>query len=176
MRAWIVDPSAYTPPYDHALSAALADAGADVELITSEFAYGAVPPAENYTVRQAFYRHARGAPGGRLRRVMKLAEHVPDMLRLRRAAARDAPTSSTSSGSASPGSIAGSCPTAQGPHRPRSPAARAAARPGESPARPARADGRRHHPLALRPRAARRASSGSPPSACTSSLTARSPT
>ena len=31
----VVDPAAYTPPYDHALCAALAQAGADVELVTS---------------------------------------------------------------------------------------------------------------------------------------------
>jgi hypothetical protein len=43
MRVHIVDPSAFTPPYDHALSAALAGAGADLELITSRFGYGAVP-------------------------------------------------------------------------------------------------------------------------------------
>ena len=30
-----IDPPAYTPPYDHSLAAALARAGADVELLTS---------------------------------------------------------------------------------------------------------------------------------------------
>jgi hypothetical protein len=43
MRVDVVDPSAYTPPYDHALCAGLARAGADVRLITSRFAYGGVP-------------------------------------------------------------------------------------------------------------------------------------
>src|SRR6185436_2289372 len=75
------DPSAFTPPYDHALCAALARAGADVELATSRFAYGAVPRAEGYAVREAFYRRAPGGPGSRLRRAAKLAQHVPDMLR-----------------------------------------------------------------------------------------------
>ena len=37
MRVQIVDPAAYTPPYDHALSGALARAGAEVELITARF-------------------------------------------------------------------------------------------------------------------------------------------
>jgi glycosyltransferase involved in cell wall biosynthesis len=83
MRAHIVDPSAFTPPYDHALCAALARAGAQVELITSRFAYGAVPEPDGYEVRAVFYRHAPGAPGSALRRVAKLAEHVPDMLRYR---------------------------------------------------------------------------------------------
>ena len=90
MRVDVVDPSAFTPPYDHALSAALARAGADVRLVTSRFAYGSVPAPVGYTVSESFYRHAAGAPGSRLRQASKLAEHVPDMLRYRRAArARD---------------------------------------------------------------------------------------
>ena len=90
----IVDPSAYTPPYDHALCRALAAAGATVELYTSRFAHGEIPPAEGYRRREAFYRLARFAPGARTRRVVKLAEHVPDMLRYRRAAARRSTTPS----------------------------------------------------------------------------------
>ena len=85
MRVQLVDPSAFTPPYDRALAAALARAGAEVELLTSRFLYGPVPEAEGYGVRECFYRRsaARGldAPA---RRAFKLAEHVPDMLRLRR--------------------------------------------------------------------------------------------
>lgn len=87
----VVDPSAFTPPYDRALCAALARAGGDevaVELVTSRFAYGAVPPADGYAVREAFYRWAPGGAGSRARRAAKLAQHVPDMLRYAR---RDAP-------------------------------------------------------------------------------------
>jgi glycosyltransferase involved in cell wall biosynthesis len=87
MRVQIVDPSAFTPPYDHALCSALARAGADVELVTSRFAYGEAPSPDGYRRREYFYRHARGAPGSRARTVAKLAEHVPDMLRYRRLAA-----------------------------------------------------------------------------------------
>ena len=87
MRVQVVDPSAFTPPYDHALCAALARTGAEVELITSRFAYGSVPSAEGFAVRELFYRHARGAPGSRTRTLAKLIEHVPDMLRYRRVAA-----------------------------------------------------------------------------------------
>jgi glycosyltransferase involved in cell wall biosynthesis len=86
MRVHIVDPSAYTPPYDHALCGALAAAGADVELYTSRFAYGALAPPVAYERHELFYRAARFAPGDRTRRTVKLAEHVPDMLRYRRAA------------------------------------------------------------------------------------------
>jgi glycosyltransferase involved in cell wall biosynthesis len=84
----VVDPSAFTPPYDHALAAALARAGAQVELVTSRFAYGEVPRGEGYAVREAFYRLAPGGPGSRGRRAAKLAQHVPDMLRYARRARR----------------------------------------------------------------------------------------
>jgi|SRR5881394_242747 len=90
MRVQLVDPSAFTPPYDRALAAALARGGAEVELLTSRFLYGPVPAAEGYRVRECFYRRSgvRGldAPA---RRAFKLAEHVPDMLRFRRRADAD---------------------------------------------------------------------------------------
>ena len=44
MRVQIVDPPAYTAPYDRSLCAALARAGTDVELVTSRFTHGPVPP------------------------------------------------------------------------------------------------------------------------------------
>jgi glycosyltransferase involved in cell wall biosynthesis len=87
VRVHVVDPSAYTPPYDHALCRALAAAGAEVELFTSHFAYGRVAPADGYLRRELFYRAGPGSPGSRLRTALKLAEHVPDMLRYRRLAA-----------------------------------------------------------------------------------------
>ena len=83
MRVDVIDPSAYTPPYDHALCAALTDAGARVRLITSAFAHGAPPPARGYAVEERFYR---GVPAGRLRMAAKLARHAPDMLATARAA------------------------------------------------------------------------------------------
>jgi glycosyltransferase involved in cell wall biosynthesis len=86
MRVHVVDPSAFTPPYDHALCGALARAGAEVELITSRFAYGDVPAPDGYELRELFYRHARGAAGSRARRAAKLIEHVPNMLSYRRVA------------------------------------------------------------------------------------------
>src|SRR4051794_21509313 len=85
MKVQIVDPSAFTPPYDRALAAALARAGAEVELLTSRFLHGPVPAAQGFRVEEAFYRRssARGldAPA---RRPFKAAEHLPDMLRFRR--------------------------------------------------------------------------------------------
>src|SRR3954453_18431068 len=92
MKVQLVDPSAFTPPYDRALAAALARAGAEVELLTSRFLYGPVPPAEGYRVEELFYRRtaARGldAPA---RLPFKAAEHVGDMLRFRSVAAAGAP-------------------------------------------------------------------------------------
>jgi glycosyltransferase involved in cell wall biosynthesis len=84
MRVSVVDPSAYTWHYDHALCEALAAAGARVELATSRFAYGELPAPSGYVLNECFYRHARGAAGSPLRRATKLLEHVPDMLRFRR--------------------------------------------------------------------------------------------
>jgi glycosyltransferase involved in cell wall biosynthesis len=89
MRIDLVDPSAFTPPYDRALAAALARAGEHVALVTSRFGYGDVPPAEGYRVDERFYRRASGVgrAGSRARLAAKLAEHVPDMMSYARGAA-----------------------------------------------------------------------------------------
>jgi glycosyltransferase involved in cell wall biosynthesis len=84
MKVQLVDPSAFTPPYDRALAGALARCGAEVELLTSRFLYGPVPEPDGYRVRECFYRRSgeRGleAPA---RRALKVAEHLGDMRRLR---------------------------------------------------------------------------------------------
>ncbi|HWC26822.1 MAG TPA: glycosyltransferase [Solirubrobacteraceae bacterium] len=90
MRVDVVDPSAYTPPYDHALCAALARAGARVRLQTSRFGYGPVPDADGYERVERFYRRGGGGAGSRRRFAAKLAWHVPEMLRYARTAARGA--------------------------------------------------------------------------------------
>ncbi len=86
----LVDPSAFTPPYDRALAAALARRGAEVELLTSRFLYGPVPAADGYRVQERFYRRsaARGLET-RGRRPLKLAEHLTDMLAFRRSPGAD---------------------------------------------------------------------------------------
>jgi glycosyltransferase involved in cell wall biosynthesis len=86
VRVHVVDPSSYTPPYDHALCNALSVAGMTVELFTSRFPYGPVAQCDGYVRHEFFYRAALGAPGGRVRMASKLVQHVPDMLRYRRAA------------------------------------------------------------------------------------------
>jgi glycosyltransferase involved in cell wall biosynthesis len=83
MRVHVVDPSAYTPPYDHALCSALAAEGVDVTLYTSRFAYGSVPAPQGYERRESFYPIASRARSAGPRRAIKLFEHVPDMLAYR---------------------------------------------------------------------------------------------
>ena len=65
MRVTVVDPPAYTPPYDHALCAALARRGLDVELATSQFRYGGGARAARATgATECFYRLRAGQRGG----------------------------------------------------------------------------------------------------------------
>jgi glycosyltransferase involved in cell wall biosynthesis len=89
MRVELVDPPAYSPPYDHALASALSRLGASVRLVTSSFAYGEAPAPDGYERDQRFYRHAVGPAGSRLRALSKRAEHPLDMLRYRRATDAD---------------------------------------------------------------------------------------
>jgi glycosyltransferase involved in cell wall biosynthesis len=84
MRVALVDPPAYTPPYDRSLAAALARAGADVELITSHFVHGPVPEAKGYEVVDAFYRRSAERLDSRGRQAFKAFEHISDMARFRR--------------------------------------------------------------------------------------------
>jgi len=89
MRVQLVDPAAYTPPYDHALAAALTRAGAEVELITTRFAHGQVTREPGYAVRELFYPGAAAVSGSeRSRRVIRAFEHLPGMLAQRRLARR----------------------------------------------------------------------------------------
>ncbi len=86
LRVTLLDPSAFTPPYDRSLAAALARAGAEVELLTSRFLYGPVPAPDGYRAdERAFYRRSTGNDGlGRMRLAVKALEHVPGMLAARR--------------------------------------------------------------------------------------------
>src|SRR5918999_889085 len=89
MRVQLIDPSADVLPYDHALAAALARRGTEVELVTSRFVHGTAPARDGYEVSESFYRLAtrlgrRRAP---LRRALKAVEHMPGTVRLRRRAA-----------------------------------------------------------------------------------------
>ena len=84
LRVSLVDPSAFTPPYDRSLAAALARAGADVELLTSRFLYGPVPEPEGYRVSTGFYRRSTAVgKDNRMRLPLKAYEHIPDMVAIR---------------------------------------------------------------------------------------------
>jgi len=77
VRVVLADPPAFTPWYDHELAAALARAGADVELRTTRFRFGAVPNPDGYVQTRAFYpvssRLFRRSP---LRLPLKAIEHL----------------------------------------------------------------------------------------------------
>jgi glycosyltransferase involved in cell wall biosynthesis len=85
MRVVVADPPAFTPPYDHALAVALARAGADVELVTSRFRFGDVPPPDGYRRRELFYPlSSRLFRRSKLRLPLKVLEHPLGLARLAR--------------------------------------------------------------------------------------------
>jgi glycosyltransferase involved in cell wall biosynthesis len=85
VRVLLADPPAFTPPYDHELAAALARAGADVELVTSRFRFGDAPEPDGYRRRELFYPLSSRLFGrSRLRLPLKVAEHPLGLAFLRR--------------------------------------------------------------------------------------------
>ena len=85
MRVVIADPPAFTPPYDHELAAALARAGADVDLVTSRFRFGTVVEPDGYGRREIFYPlSSRLFKRSRLRLPLKALEHPLGLVRLAR--------------------------------------------------------------------------------------------
>ena len=85
MRVLLADPAAFTPQYDHELAAALARAGADVDLVTSRFRFGAAPEPDGYRRRELFYPlSSRLFRRSRLRLPVKALEHPFGMGRLAR--------------------------------------------------------------------------------------------
>ena len=85
MRVVVADPPAFTPVYDHELAAALARAGAEVELVTSHFRFGAVPDPAGYERRELFYPVSSRVFGrSRLRLPAKALEHPLGLARLAR--------------------------------------------------------------------------------------------
>jgi glycosyltransferase involved in cell wall biosynthesis len=85
MRVVLADPPAFTPAYDHELAAALARAGASVDLVTSHFRFGEAPAPNGYVRRELFYRRSSRLFGrSRLRLPLKIAEHPLGLAALRR--------------------------------------------------------------------------------------------
>jgi glycosyltransferase involved in cell wall biosynthesis len=86
MRVVLADPPAYTPPYDHALAAALVRQGLDVRLLTSRFRFGDVPPASGFGVDDSLYALASRARSQRVRIGAKALGHPRALVRLAAAA------------------------------------------------------------------------------------------
>ena len=86
MRVALVDPLAYTPPYDHHLAQALAWRGHDVTLLTSEFLHGEAPAPKGYRREEVFLPLStwllRGRPRARARLALKGLEYLPSAWRL----------------------------------------------------------------------------------------------
>jgi glycosyltransferase involved in cell wall biosynthesis len=88
VRVILADPPAFTPSYDHELAAALARAGAAVDLVTSRFRFGDVPVPDGYRRRELFYPLSSRLFGrSRLRLPLKAAEHPLGLARLAAASA-----------------------------------------------------------------------------------------
>ena len=84
MRVVLADPPAFTPPYDHALAAGLARAGAEVTLVTSHFRFGAAPQPDGYARRELFYPVSSHLfRRSRLRLPLKVVEHPFGLAALR---------------------------------------------------------------------------------------------
>jgi glycosyltransferase involved in cell wall biosynthesis len=77
VRVVIADPPAFTPWYDHELAAALARAGADVDVLTSRFRFGTPPAPDGYTRSERFYPLSSRVFGrSKLRLPLKGVEHL----------------------------------------------------------------------------------------------------
>lgn len=84
MRVLLLDPAAYTLPYDHNLASALAARGVEVELVASRFRFGEAPEPHGYRRRELFYPvSTRLFRRSRLRLPFKAAEHAVGLVRLR---------------------------------------------------------------------------------------------
>ena len=75
MRVVLADPPAFTPPYDHELASALARAGADVELVTSQFRFGERPAPDGYRLVESLYPRSARARSNAVRLPLKALEH-----------------------------------------------------------------------------------------------------
>jgi glycosyltransferase involved in cell wall biosynthesis len=85
VRIILADPPAFTPAYDHELAAALARAGADVELVTSRFRFGEAPIPDGYRRLELFYPlSSRLFRRSLLRLPLKAVEHPFGLAALRR--------------------------------------------------------------------------------------------
>src|SRR5919204_1434228 len=89
MRIALVDPLAYTPPYDHSLASALAQQGHAVTLLPSRFPHGQAPAPAGYDREELFAPvSTRLFRRSRARLALKGFEYGPSVARLTRGIAR----------------------------------------------------------------------------------------
>ena len=82
----LADPPAFTPAYDHELAAALARAGAEVQLATSRFRFGSPPDPDGYRRSERYYPLSSRLFGrSRLRLPLRAVEHLHVVASLARA-------------------------------------------------------------------------------------------
>jgi glycosyltransferase involved in cell wall biosynthesis len=83
VRIALIDPLAYTPPYDHALASAVAELGHSVTVLTSRFPHGQAPAARGYAREELFAPlSTRLFRRSRLRVPAKGLEYAPSVARL----------------------------------------------------------------------------------------------
>ena len=82
MKVTIVDPSGFTPPYDHCLATALAQGGCQVVLVTTRLPPGPWAQGTAYERWEHFYQMASRLSKTKIRTYLKGCEHPFDMERL----------------------------------------------------------------------------------------------
>ena len=165
MRVLLADPPAYTPPYDHALAAALARAGADVDAPHLTFPVRRGARADGYALDERLYplsARMSARPRPACRQGGRASAHP-------RQACPARPTSCTSNGLPRPEAryLAAAQPRSARVHSPRSPTPADGATDAdmEAPLRPLRA---RRRAQRERPRARLRRSASRKPSSVSS--------
>lgn len=85
MRVALLDPAAFTTPYDHHLAGALAELDLDVELVTSRFRFGEGYEPDGYQRTELFYPLSTRVFGRSVLRLpVRAIEHPIGLARLRR--------------------------------------------------------------------------------------------
>jgi glycosyltransferase involved in cell wall biosynthesis len=82
LKIAVVDPSAFTPPYDHSLAVALAQQGCEVVLVTTQPMSKPWIKGLPYECWDIFYQVTRKVPNKKIRTYLKGLEHPWDSVRL----------------------------------------------------------------------------------------------
>jgi glycosyltransferase involved in cell wall biosynthesis len=86
MKVAMIDPSAFTPPYDHHLCDGLSEAGCDATLVTTDFDYVGWENETSYEKSELFYditnRLYSSMDSSWHRKVLKGGEHIVDSILL----------------------------------------------------------------------------------------------